>query len=261
MKLGRYIFRSDEFLGVAKKGGLNFILRPIFTGVISGSPTTTLAACSVSYTNLSYVFGQIFYPIQITGVTPEIDISDLTITDTFKHSTLSKDFTCSAMEQLCSDPESAGFHFHDDFNRDTAASAGTGYRGYSVKRGTTWFVLGNNILYTRDGISWVAFHPNSSTRGSKKYIDRKYRIIREMLGSSVKVTDKKLFNNPEFAHRPGKVICTIPKYGSFPSSNELLQAVVVKFNSNIGGCSMDGKFEKGSCLVVPFRKLEKIKER
>ena len=51
-------------------------------------------------------------------------------------------------------------------------------------------------------------------------------------------------------------MCTIPDISMVTSSKKLLRALIVNFGEDVGGSSIDGKYKKGSCLIVPPEKVK-----
>lgn len=210
----------------------------IFQGVTTGDP-------------ISLNGRDMFYPIRLMDYAADLNPSILSIADTENLQRVPRNRVNTVLEHICFEG-SAKFHRCD---RRTDSEPST----------RSWFLPNYYILFKKDrevDRSWVVYRGQTGPGGriTQKYFGRKIEIINKIIGSKVKVTDKGLFKSLKFKNKPGKVVCTIPHASLISTCKEsLLKAVIVEFDEDVGGYSMDGKYRKGSCLVVPPGKVEKVK--
>lgn len=223
IKLGKYLIKA---------AGRELRHVPIFRAAIVAGPLVMHGR-------------DVFYPIQLSDFAPDLDEMTLILVDTGNNRSVSRGSNTATLEQICFS-QSAKFH-RCDRPPD----------GPATDLPCAWFLLNHYILLKRDldnEESWQRYgiHPDSA---SEKYFLRRVDIVSRIIGSTVKITDKNLIKKMKFKNKPGKVVCTIP---GLTAKEKILKAVVVEFDEDIGGYSMDGKYKKGSCLVVPLEKIEKV---
>lgn len=211
----------------------------IFAGVTTGDPVMLHS-------------WDIFYPIRLTECAPNLNTQVLSIVDTNNHSRVPRNRTSNVIEQICFSGNSGNAMLHRCDNRRTESVTDLG----------NWFLPNFHILFKKDRSierSWVRHYGLTviSANIARKYFERKLGIMNKIIGSRVRITDNKLFKNLKFRNKPGRVVCTIPNISTCVEG--LLKAVIVEFDEDVGGYSMDGKYKKGSCLVVPLEKVEQVK--
>lgn len=184
---------------------------------------------------------EVYYQTRMTDTYSGIDPKLLHIMDTKTRTPISPDKTYEAIERVC---YGGGGRLHSCDQR-------------SANNRNHWFMQSQHILYKKgqNDYDWMAYSVQIGLSGARKYIDRRNRILNEMIGSRVKITDKSVFSDLRFKNKTGRIMCTIPDISTIVSSKKLLRALVVDFGEDVGGHSMDGRCKKGSCLVVPPEKV------
>lgn len=127
-----------------------------------------------------------------------------------------------------------------------------------------WFIQVPYILYMKSDrdphLDWIKCYAfDKMVRKARKYFDRRVTILNHILGSKVKVLGDKTLSDLRFRNKTGKIVCTIPHIHLLTRGTGQLKAVIVQFDEDVGGSSIDGKYRKGSCLVVPPGKLDKVR--
>lgn len=187
---------------------------------------------------------EVFYKVRITDIVPGVDTRHISIMDVRVRSAIARNKINRSIENMAFGG-AASLH-----SCDTGTSPLGGGRNQ-------WYVQPQYILYKigRDDYDWVIYFEAGPPSKSRRYTERKNKILNNIIGSRVKIIDKSVFSDLKFKNKAGKIVCTIPDISVVTSSRKLLRALIVDFGEDVGGYSMDGKYSKGSCLVVSPEKV------
>lgn len=187
---------------------------------------------------------EIFYKVRITDIVSDIDTRHISMMDIKVRSPVARNKVNRYIENMAFGG-TPSLH-----SCDTGTSPIGGGRNQ-------WFVQPQYILYKigKDDYDWVIYFEAGPPSKSRRYTDRKNKILNNIIGSRVKIIDKSVFNDLKFKNKAGKIVCTIPDISVVTSSKKLLRALIVDFGEDVGGYSMDGRYSKGSCLVVSPEKV------
>ena len=122
-----------------------------------------------------------------------------------------------------------------------------------------WWIEESFILFYSIGDmgGWKEYSTNADTAFRLSVgglSNRKVAIIQKWINEGTKVKFREEYAPARVAREVARVCCTIPK----SNHGSMADTVCIRFDKDIGGSSLDGRFGKGTCLVVPINQIEEV---